>query len=179
MLRLESLYFLAQNAQIWTFGLEIFENQFQTWNQHLRNWVWAKFCLDKKVDTYWPKISKFGHLDLKFIKQKPAENSRFPQFWNFGSFRVVSQYYWVALAGFGTFRLVSAGFGWFQLVPGFSKDASPIPVRQFKYFLSLIPIYLKVNPSLVWQLKVVQVHWFVNVTLQNIWTIYNTNEWFW
>ena len=123
LLRLESLYFLAQNAQIWTFGLEIFDNQFQTWNQHLRNWVWVKFCLDKKVDTYWPKISKFGRLDLKFIKQKPAENSRFPKFWNFGSFRAVSQYYWVAFAGFGTFRLVLAGFGWFQLVPGFSKYA--------------------------------------------------------
>ena len=35
----------------------------------------------------------------------------FPQFWNFGSFQVVSQFFWVVLAGFGLF--------W--LVPGFSK----------------------------------------------------------
>ena len=41
------------------------------------------------------------------------ENYKFLQFQNFGSFRVVSQFF---LAGFGSFRQVSGRFGWFRVV---------------------------------------------------------------
>ena len=58
---------------------------------------------------------------LEVWKRKLLENLSFPQFWNFESFRVVSQVFCVVLAGFGWFRLVLAGFGSFRLVLGFSK----------------------------------------------------------
>ena len=65
---------MAQNTQIWVFGLE----------------VW---------------------------KTKLVQNSRFPQFWNFGSFWVVSQFFiYIYIYIFGWFCVVSAGFGSFWLV---------------------------------------------------------------
>ena len=41
--RLESWYFLTQNAQICTFGLKIFKKQCQIWNSHLWTKVQTKF----------------------------------------------------------------------------------------------------------------------------------------
>ena len=76
----------------------------------------AKFCEDEKVNTFSPKMPKFGHLDSKFEKQKLAENFRFPQFGNFGSFRIALQFLRVVLAGFSSLWLVLSRFCWFQLL---------------------------------------------------------------
>ena len=54
---------------------------------------------DHKVDTYGPKKPKSGHLGSKSEKRKLVENSRFPQFLYFGSFRLFA-------ARFGSVRVL-------------------------------------------------------------------------
>ena len=58
-------------------------------------------------------IWEFGS---KFEKQKLEKNSRFTQFWNFGSIRVVSEFFKCCSDGFGSFRLVSGRFGSFRVL---------------------------------------------------------------
>ena len=69
---------------------------------------------DQKVDTSWPKLTKFAHLGLKFEEQNLQKIPHFPNLKildRSGSFCNL----------FGSFWLVLAGFGSFWLVPGFSK----------------------------------------------------------
>ena len=42
----------------------------------MRNFVKIR----ESTNTFWPKMPKFGHLSLKFEKEKLVGNSRFPQF---------------------------------------------------------------------------------------------------
>ena len=65
--------------------------------------------------NFWSKRPNFGHLSQKFEKQKLVENYRYLQFQNFGSFRVVSQFF---LGRFGCFWVVSVSFRSFWLVSG-------------------------------------------------------------
>ena len=73
----------------------------------LKIWCRQNFVKIRK-HTFWPKIPKFWYLGSISEKLKLEENSRFPQFWNFGLFLVVLQF-------------LGGRFGWFRLVPGFSK----------------------------------------------------------
>ena len=74
------------------------------------------FVKKLKVNISWPKIPKFGHLGWKSEKRKIVESSRFPQLWNFASYPVVLQLFFIFLAGVGSFRLVSARFSWFRVL---------------------------------------------------------------
>ena len=71
----------------------------------------------------WCRLILFGpkclnlRIWLKIWKTKAGKkNSRFTQFWNFGSIRVVSQFFKGCSGGFGSFRLVSGRFGSFRIL---------------------------------------------------------------
>ena len=85
------------------------------------------FVKIRKLILLGPKYPKI-HLDSKFRKRKPVENSKFPQFWNVGSFQFVWQFFW-------SLWLVSGRYSRFRLVfalSGFSK------YRKFLYGLQII-----------------------------------------
>ena len=109
--RVERWNVLAKNAQNWEFGFNILENKGQVWNQHLRNRVHAKFRWKiSKLRLFGPKGLNLGIWARNSKKKKLVENSKFLQFQNFGSLCVVSQSFWVVLASFVSFRLVSDRF---------------------------------------------------------------------
>ena len=57
---------MAKNAQIWGFGLEIFENKCQIQKKHFRNKV--QNFVKIEINTFWYKMSKFLDFGSKFSK---------------------------------------------------------------------------------------------------------------
>ena len=98
LLRLESWYILAQNANIWKFALEIFKNKWQIQNQYIQNRVHRKFCEVKKVNVFWPLA-----WNLKNKSQYKIPD--FPNFENLCCFELFA-IFWVVFAGFESFQLV-------------------------------------------------------------------------
>ena len=77
-------------------------------------WI-QNFIKTRKFILFGPN-AQIGHLGSNFEKQKTAENSRFPQIWNFGSFNSFFGSFWLVLGCSGWFQLILAGFRLFWLI---------------------------------------------------------------